>query len=246
MKRFAFLFIFSFCFISAAFAQNNIDSLTQKFRKDSARIYRFQKFRFRIALDQRKSWIKNQRSTHVVPVAINGFQIGVILFEHHTVGFGNYNIDAQSKKPVKISDQLNVVRYEELFMHYNTLFYEYRLIGKRYFEIDIPVEIGLGRYVYNLKDESRSKLLWHENGLMKIGGAGLQLIVKPLKWIGFVGMGGYRFAGFNKKTNLDFSNFYYSYGVWVDIRQIHRDIRFYWIKRPKYRKKVKAILASKP
>lgn len=245
MSRVAFLFIawlFSLTFLRA---QNNLDSLTQKFQKDSARIYRFQKFRLRVALDQRQSWVKNQRSARVVPVAINGFQIGAILFERHTIGFGNYNIASQSKKPTKISDQLNVVRYEELFMHYNTLFYEYRLIGKRYFEIDIPVEIGLGRYVYNLKDEIQSKLLWHEHGLMKVGGAGLQLILKPVKWIGLVGMGGYRFAGFNKKTNLDFSSFYYTYGVWVDIRQIHRDMRFYWIKRPKYRKKVKAILASK-
>lgn len=106
--------------------------------------------------------------------------------------------------------------------------------------------MGLGRYVYNLKDETQTKLLWHEQGPIKLSSAGLQVIFKPLKWIGLVGMGGYRFVRFNEKTNLNFNNFYYSYGVWVDIRQIHRDLRFYGFKRPKYRKKVKAILASEP
>jgi len=226
--------------------QQRLDSLKLQFQKDSSRIYRFQKFRFRVALDRRNSWIKNQRATKQIPVSINGFQLGAVLFEKHSVGFGLYNIAAESKRPAKINDQLNTIRYEELFMNYFTGYYEYVLLNKRFFEIDIPVELGLGRYVYNLKDETQTKLLWHEQGPIKLSSAGLQVIFKPLKWIGLVGMGGYRFVRFNEKTNLNFNNFYYSYGVWVDIRQIHRDLRFYAFKRPKYRKKVKAILASEP
>lgn len=226
--------------------QQRLDSLKLRFQKDSSLIYRFQKFRFRVALDRRNSWIKNQRATKQIPVSINGFQLGAVLFEKHSVGFGLYNIAAESKRPAKINDQLNTVRYEELFMNYFTGYYEYVLLNKRFFEIDIPVELGLGRYVYNLKDETQTKLLWQEQGPIKLSSAGLQLILKPVKWIGLVGMGGYRFVRFNEKTNLNFNNFYYSYGVWVDIRQIHRDLRFYGFKRPKYRKKVKAILASEP
>lgn len=226
--------------------QQSLDSLKLKFQKDSSRIYRFQKFRFRVAMDRRHSWIKNQRATKQIPVFINGFQLGAVLFEKHSVGFGLYNIAAESKRPAKISDQLNTVRYEELFMNYFTGYYEYVVLSKRFFEIDLPVEIGLGRYIYNLKDETQSKLLWHEQGPIKISSVGLQLILKPVKWIGIVGMGGYRLVRFNEKTNLNFNNFYYSFGIWVDIRQIHRDIRYYGFKRPKYRKKVKAILASEP
>lgn len=233
-----------------------LDSLKLKFQKDSARIYRFQKFRFRIALDQRNSWIKNTKANKVVPVSINGFQIGSILYERHTVGFGLYNIAAFSTKAVRVTDNVNTIRFAELYMRYYTIYYEYALLSKKYFEIDVPLEIGLGKYDYNLKDETRNELLWHEDGPIKIYGIGAQLIIKPVKWIGLVGMGGYRYTTFSpdhinsknpnatKETQLDFRNFYYSYGVWIDLRQILRDVRFYGFKRPKYRKNVKAILAS--
>lgn len=249
LKASLFVLFLTLCYALTAqsiSSRQKLDSLKLKLEKDSSRIYGFQKFRFRVALDRRNSWIKNQRATRQIPVSINGFQLGAVLFEKHSLGFGLYKIAAESKRPVKINDQLNTVRYEELFMNYFTAYYEYVVISKRFYEIDLPVEIGLGRYIYNLKDESQSKLLWHEHGPIKLSSAGLQLIIKPLKWIGIVGMGGYRFVRFNEKTNLNFNNFYYSYGIWVDIRQIHRDIRYYGFKRPKYRKKVKAILASEP
>lgn len=235
---------------------DRLDSLKLKFRKDSARIYRFQKFRFRLALDQRNSWIKNTKANKVVPVSINGLQIGGILYERHTVGFGLYNIASFSTKAVKLTDNTNSIRFAELYMRYYTLFYEYAIICKKYFEIDIPIEIGLGRYTYNLKDETKNERLWNEDGPITIYGIGTQLIIKPVKWIGLVGMGGYRYTTFTpdhiesknpnavKETQLDFRNFYYSYGVWIDLRQIMRDVHFYGFKRPKYRKKLKAILAS--
>lgn len=257
-----FIFILALCILALPVLSQRLtktgqlDSLKLKFQKDSSRLYRFQKVRFRFALDQRNSWIRNTKANKVIPVSINGFQAGTILFERHTVGFGLYNIASQSTKAVKVTDNVNTIRYAELFMRYYTLFYEYAVVTKRYFEIDLPVEIGLGKYIYNLKDETRNTLLWHEDGPITILGIGTQLIIKPVKWIGLVGMGGYRYTVFNpahietknpnaiKETQLDFRNFYYSYGVWVDLRQILRDVRFYGFKRPKYRKNVKAILAS--
>ena len=224
--------------------QSKLDSLKLKFQKDSAHTYRFKKVRPYLAIDQRKSWISNERSTKKIPVSINGLQLGVKLFGRHTLGFGLYNIARESEKAVKVVDQSSVIRYEELYMRYATLFYEFVIINTRYFELDLPLETGLGRYVYNLKDESRTVLLWREEGPVKISAGGAQIIIKPFKWIGLSGMAGYRFVGLNKKTNLNFNGFYYSYGVWVDLRQIYRDVKFYGFKRPKYRKNVKAILAS--
>jgi len=246
MKKYKWLFIFYFLAPLSFYSQPKLtsDSLKLKFQKDSAHIYRFKKFRPYFAIDQRNSWIKNEKSTRKVPVAINGLQAGIILQEKHTLGFGYYTINKQSVKPVKITDQNNKVTYEELFMRYITAFYEYVIFDTRFFELDLPIEIGVGRYIYNLKDETKSVLLWKEEGPAKLTSGGVSITLKPFKWIGVKGMAGYRFVAFNAKSNLNFNGIYYSYGIWADLRQIYRDIKFYGFVRPKYRKKVKAILAS--
>ena len=251
------VFLLPYCASAQKLSKSErIDSLKQKFQKDSARIYRFQKFRLRVALDQRNSWIRNTKANKLIPVSINGFQIGGILFEKHSVGFGLYNIALFSTKAVKVTDKANTIRFADLHMRYYTLFYEYAAYSSRYFEIDIPLEFGIGKYIYNLKDDTQYNLVWHEDGPIQIYGIGAQIIFKPLKWIGLVSMGGYRYTVFKpehifaknpetkKETQLDLRNFYYSYGVWIDLRQIIRDTRFYGFKRPKYRKNLKAILAS--
>lgn len=243
MKR-----IISLSFLLAVFfqsyTQTPLDSLRQKFQKDSAHIYRFKKVRPWLALDQRNSWIKNEKGVKKIPVTINGAQAGIILKEKHKIGFGFYTVNNTSEKPKKLTDKNNTITYEELFLKYITIAYEYNILNTRYFALDVPLEVGLGRYVYNLKNESQIQLLWHEQGPVKVTGGGINIILKPLKWIGISGMGGYRVVVFNKRTNLNFNGFYYSYGVWVDLRQIYRDIKFYGFVRPKYRKKVKAFSAN--
>lgn len=243
MKRFSFLIVLKLLFVSIFYSQTSLDSLNAKFQKDSLHNYRFKKVRPWLALDQRNSWIKNEKGLNKVPVTINGLQAGVILKEKHTVGFGVYTISNTSEKPKKLSDKNNKVTYEELLLKYITLTYEYKIVNTRFFDLVLPLEVGLGRYVYNLKDESQSQLLWREQGPVKVSGGGVNIVLKPLKWVGISGMGGYRIVVFNKRTNLNFNGFYYSYGVWVDLRQIYRDIKFYGFIRPKYRKKVKAISA---
>ncbi len=249
------VFLLPFCAHAQKLSKTErIDSLKQKFQKDSARIYRFQKFRLRVALDQRGSWISNTKLNKTVPVSVNGLQIGVILFERHTIGIGFYEITRTAKKPKTVNDVNSPPKSGALDLRYNTLFYEFALFKKKYYEVDIPIEFGLGRYVYDVHQAGLNT--WHEQGPVIIYGLSAQLIIKPVRWIGLVGMGGYRYTTFSpneirstnpnaeKETQLDFRNFYYSYGVWIDLRQIIRDTRFYGFKRPKYRKNLRAILAS--
>ncbi len=241
MKRiilFPFLFVFICTYLHS---QTTKDSLKLKFQKDSAHVYRFKKLRPWLAIDQRNSRIKNTKGIQKIPVTINGLQAGVIIKEKHALGFGLYTMNNTTQKPVKISDQNNVIKYQELLLKYITLTYEYKLVDTRFFELDVPMEVGLGHYIYNLKDETQSQLLWQEQGPIKLTGGGVQIILKPFRWIGLSGMAGYRITVFNKKTNLNFNGGYYSYGVWIDLRRIYRDIKFYGFVRPKYRKKVKAL-----
>lgn len=236
------IFFLLLCFFSNPFLYSQIsnDSLKIKFQKDSAHTYRFKKLRPWLAIDQRTSRIRNTKGVQKIPVTINGLQAGVIIKEKHALGFGLYTMNTTSQKPVKISDQNNAITYQELLLKYITLTYEYKIVDTRFFELDVPMEVGLGNYIYNLKDETQSKLLWHEQGPIKLTGGGVQIILKPFRWIGLSGMAGYRITAFNKKTNLNFNGGYYSYGIWIDLRRIYRDIKFYGFIRPKYRKNVKA------
>lgn len=240
MEKIIVLLFLSFFINPFLYSQTPNDSLKLKFQKDSAHTYRFKKLRPWLAIDQRTSRIRNTKGVQKIPVTINGLQAGVIIKEKHALGFGFYTMNATSQKPVKISDQNNAITYQELLLKYITLTYEYKIVDTRFFELDVPMEVGLGNYIYNLKDETQSKLLWEEHGPIKLTGGGVQIILKPFRWIGLSGMAGYRITAFNKKTNLNFNGGYYSYGIWIDLRRIYRDIKFYGFIRPKYRKNVKA------
>ena len=245
MKRYFFFILFFILCYSISHSQTQLDSLKLKFQKDSAHNFRFKKIRPCFSIDQRNSWIKNEKGLRNVPVTINGIQLGVILKEKHTLGFGFYSMNRTSQKPVKISDQNSKITYQELVLKYATVYYQYVIFDTRFFEMDLPLEVGVGNYIYTLKDETQTALLWKEAGPLKITGGGVNIVLKPVRWIGVSGMAGYRIVAFNKKTNLNFNGFYYSYGVWIDLRQIYRDIKFYGFIRPKYRKNVKALSASK-
>jgi hypothetical protein len=232
----------SFVFFSQTNDQVKIDSLKSKFYKDSLHLFRFQKLRPFLGIDQRNSWIKNESGTKNVPINVNGLQLGVILKENHTVGFGIYNITNTSKQAKKITDKDQRVTYQNLKLSYFTLFYQYVIIDKRYFELDLPLEIGLGNYNYYLSDSAQNILPKSiENNPFRLTGGGVNIVLKPFRWIGVTAMGGYRFAILDKNSHLNLNGPYYSYGVWLDIRQIYRDINFYWVKRPKYRKQLKSL-----
>jgi hypothetical protein len=53
----------------------------------------------------------------------------------------------------------------------------------------------------------------------------------------------YRYIPYNQNL-LDFDGLCYSLGIWVDFRQIYRDIKYYGVQKKRYRNKVKAILAN--
>ncbi|MBI2721656.1 MAG: hypothetical protein HYX39_05730 [Bacteroidetes bacterium] len=214
-----------------------IDSLKLKLKNDSAAIYRFKKVRPFLSLDNRHSFIKN------MPINVQGLQVGMILHEKHTLGIGFYTIRKESKTPVKVKDQNRVVT-QALTMNYFTAFYKYALIDRRYIELDVPLELGLGRFDIIIRDSLNVKELKRVGGGVIMGGAGLNLILKPFKWIGLGLMAGYRTMP-NKNLRNNFSGLYYSYGVWIDIRQIYRDVKFYGFKKRGYKRALRDIRHAK-
>jgi hypothetical protein len=211
-----------------------IDSLTAKLKTDSTHIYRFQKYRPYINFDQRNSFINN------APINVNGAQLGVLINEKHVVGFGGYIITANSKQKIRTKTDKNIPANRVLNMDYGTFFYQYVALDKRFFEIDLQAELGGGVYDYKYYDVNTNKQIADRSAKIIVGGLGPLLAFKPFKWIGIIGMVGYRFT-FERNTNLNFNAVYYSYGVWLDVRQIIRDYNYYLVKKRKYRKEIMLV-----
>ena len=247
MRQVIFLF-FSLFFITVCCGQNSVkqhkvDSLILKLKKDSAHIFRFRKVRPFFSLDNRNSFIKS------APVNVQGLQVGIVWKERHTLGFGVYFIKASSKQNlVKKGDANTTVDVNRtLSLNYLTAFYQYSILDYRYFELELPLEFGLGGYEIKLIDPKAPlgapPLIDKKGGTLIIGG-GVGITIKPFRWIGLTGSAGYRNA-LDKDKNVNFSGFYYQYGAWVDLGRTYRDIKYYWVKRKKCRHHIADILNNK-
>ena len=213
------------------------DSLTAQLKADSIHIYRPQKYRPYINLDQRNSFIRNQS------ININGLQLGVLINDRHVFGFGGYAITSSSKSQVKTKTDKNIPVNSNLNMDYGTFFYQYTIIDKRFWELDIQSELGFGIYDYKFTDPNTNKQLAERKAGFLVGGIGPLLAFKPTKWLGIIGMVGYRFTS-EKNANLNFNGFYYSYGAWFDVRQIIRDYKYFLVKKRQYKKQIAQLLLT--
>ena len=237
--RFILYLFFSIIMVASVFAQNlnrqsQLDSLKNKLSADSAHTYRFKKYRPYFAFDNRRSFIRE------TPVNFRGLQFGLIFKQRHTMGLGIYRILQSSTRPVKSRDKDNFLVTQYLNLNYSTFFYEFTIINKHYFKIDLPLEIGIGRARISLVDSITQTVVKNDEiGIIPIG-TGLQFVLKPFKWIGLSTMGGYRYVS-EKGRNINFNGFYYSIGVWLDLRQIYRDVKFYGFQRRKYLRELKKL-----
>lgn len=158
------------------------------------------------------------------------------------VGFGIYGIQNNSKQNLTSKDVNAVPLKRTLNLNYLTLFYRYTIIDRRYFELALPLEVGLGSYHIKLIDDRTDKIVSEVNGGTSLTSGGVDIVLKPFKWVGVTGSAGYRIA-LDRNPNVNFSGAYYSYGLWVDLRQIYRDVKFYGFVRKKYRREMRKALS---
>ncbi|MBA3664283.1 MAG: hypothetical protein H0W61_08760 [Bacteroidetes bacterium] len=213
--------------------QKKTDSLLAKLKADSSHIYRFQKVRPYLSIDNRNSFINRQA------VNFKGLQAGVILHEKHTLALGLYKMSQNSKRSVKTLDGVKTAE-RSVSLNYLTFFYQYAVIDKRYFELDIPLEIGIGGYDIKFQDTATGRIYKEIKGGIIPLGIGIQPVVKPLKWVGITFLCGYRFVA--SHTAVNFNGLYYSIGLTLDIRQIIRDINYRGFKKKRYHSKLRVIL----
>lgn len=228
MNKLSFFFtVLSFAALSQDLKQQQIDTLNARFRKDSAEIFGFKKIRPFVNYHERNS-IGN-------PKIVNFFgpQIGMLVKERHITGFGIYFSSPNTKKPVHVIDE-TADALKKINITYMTAFYQYILIQSRYVELHTPLETGYGVLKYTYSDLGGHTYKGGDHNFA-MAAAGVQVIVKPLKWLGLSGICGYRAA---QETVIN--GYFYAVGVWIGLKPLLMDIKYLQRKKT-YRRDLKKV-----
>ena len=208
------------------------DSLHAQFVRDSARIYKPKKFSFIISSDKRNSFIHESSK---IPVSVNGFQIGVELFQKHSFGFGGYTVLHTSQSHSAVDEKQGTITLN-LKMSYSTIFYEYLFIDTKRWEIGADFEIGGGNYQTTATDSAGKKVKTFADTLQRgilVLGTGINVDFKIFRWLGINGMCGYRVVGGNEPNKVNFNGAFYSLGIQIYFGELLRMARV-GIKRVHY------------
>jgi hypothetical protein len=214
-------------------AQNKafkLDSLKQQFIKDSTWIFRPKHVFPLLASDQRNSFINGK------PVNIWGIKAGVTLYDRHNMGLGGYSVTNSTQRYVA---RLDRTINQNTTLQYLTTFYEYSFIETRWWEVGVPVEIGIGKYNISSTDANTGRVLPSRKGFVVPLGTALDINFKPTKWFAINVMGGYRFV-ITDNSRLNFNGWFYSFGGTIYLRQIIQDLR-YFDKKRNYKKELEII-----
>lgn len=216
--------------------QQKLDSLKQKLAADSAHIYRPRLAKPYLRVENRYSFISRR------PVNLIGFMAGATFIERHILCGGYYVLNRFEKKSIELEDENNMITREYLSFNYFVFSYQYVLLNRRFVQIHTPVEIGYGPYSTRTTDRFNAFVGKSTGNIVPLS-AGVQFILKPIRWVGISTVGGYRHAFQKKDVHLNFTGFYYSFGLWVDARYILRATRYYFRKQS-YRHEADKIMAS--
>lgn len=232
-KSYKFLLFVGMLCVTFLNAQNKVfkmDSLRNKFIKDSTWIFRPRNVFPLLASDQRNSYIKGK------PVNIWGVKAGVTLFDRHAIGLGGYSITNSTSH---FNARLDKTIDQKTQLKYLTVFYEYSFITKKWWEIGVPVEIGGGYYNITSKDATTNTSAPIRKGLVIPLGTALDIYFKPTRWFAINVMGGYRFV-ISNDARVNFNGWFYSFGGAIYMRQILQDLRYFNKKRI-YKKELEIV-----
>lgn len=124
-------------------------------------------------------------------------------------------------------------------LNYITLFYHHIILRKKHVEFQIPVEFGLGNVFFKKMIYSHYKIIDEKTYAILPSGFGIKAIIKPIPHFGFFLFLGYRRFESFKKLPLNLNGTFYSVGLHVNLLKISRDVRYYGIKKTKFKKNLK-------
>jgi hypothetical protein len=183
---------------------------------------------FVISLDNRQSFVQASA------VRIIGLNAGILLPNRRwRVGLGGYTLSRSygdlyvyqiknGKRTKKVVDTLT----PQLDLTYFTPNVSYVFYQRRWLEVSLPVEFGLGRSHYT-ETNQKNNVKTDSRGLFFPVEAGVSVLLKPLRWVGVSGSLGYRKSVFEIDYKKDFDGLYFSYRLNVFVGAIWRDWRAY-------------------
>ena len=187
---------------------------------------------FVLSLDNRQSFVQAS-AVHII-----GLNAGILLPNRRwRVGLGGYTLSRNysdlyvyqiknGRRTKKVVDTLT----PQLDLTYFTPNVSYILFQRRWFEISLPVGFGLGRSHYT-ETNQYDQLKTNTRGLFFPVEAGVNLLVKPFRWMGVSGSVGYRKSVLEIDYKEDFDGLYFSYRLNVFVGAIWRDWRAYRLQR---------------
>lgn len=200
------------------------DSLHRHFMADSARLFRYKKFKPYLNIDFRNAYVTNNF------LSLVGLRGGTTLDDHHIFGLGYYVLNEFS---IFKSNKIKVYQFDKL--NYLTLFYEYKIYNGRVFDVLLPFELGYGTYSATLSENPETKV---SSSMIPVG-VGVKCILMPHQWIGIKFGGGYRYVWENT-VNVGMDGAYFTIGIRIDLDHMSKDLRFSRLKR-KYHNNLKRI-----
>lgn len=186
---------------------------------------------FVISLDNRQSFVQSS-AVHII-----GLNAGVMLPNRRwRVGLGGYTL-SRSYSDLYIYQVKNGKRTKkvistltpELDLTYFTPNVSYVFFQRRWFEVSLPLEFGLGSSHYT-ETNQYDQLQTDTRGLFFPVEAGVNVLVKPFRWVGVSGSVGYRKSVFEIDYKEDFDGMYFSYRLNVFVGAIWRDWQAYRIQ----------------
>lgn len=158
--------------------------------------------------------------------------------EKHIVGLGYYRITPFSQRAYAFLNPSNEVVNRRVLLNYGTIYYKYKLLSHRFIDGYLATELGFGEAHVRLFDSINQVELKSEKIRIFPTGLGFQTVFKPIKWLGISAMGGFRFVN-EGSISFNFNGWYYSFGLWMDVRQIYRDVRYYLVIKKRYNRAIK-------
>lgn len=112
----------------------------------------------------------------------------------------------------------------DLSLLYFTPSFTYLLVRRRYFEVSIPLDVGIGRSHYTVTN-AQDQLVTDTRDTFVPAEAGVGLLLKPTRWVGVSGGVGYRVSLTHESFEADFNGWYYCYRLNLFVGTIWADLR---------------------
>jgi hypothetical protein len=187
------------------------------------------KMSFSLVLDNRESFVKN------TPVKIHGINVGIKYRKRYRIGLGFYTIrkNYQEHTYVSVQDHSDTL-FPLLNLYFLTPNFAYTFYNSRWVELSAPLEVGLGNSHLSIQNTS-DVVVKDKSSLFMPVSAGLSVLVKPTRWIGFSILAGYRKSLMEAGAKGDFDGWYYSYRVNIFLGNILADYRQYVGKKRQHK-----------